>query len=457
VRERPFGFRIKTLTGRLLIAAALWTVLVLAVGGVVLSVSFQNYVENDFNQRLTEQMDDVLGLMEVNTEDQLQFRRNLSDQRYDTPYSGHYWQINEKGGETIRSRSLWDTELQADLSHTQFTILVHDISGPEDQMLRIAERDVTLPEAPDRVFRVQIASHLEEVQDAVEAYDQIVIWSLILIAVAIIIAVFAQVRFALSPIRGVRRSLKDVRQGRIPRLDEELPDDIAPLAAEVNALIEHNEQIISRARTHVGNLAHALKTPLSVLGNEAESLKDERLKEQITKQTTTMQSHINHHLKRARIAGGGTGRGANIRTSLESIKTAIERLFTDKNLTVSLDVSEDLTFAGEKEDLDEIIGNLMDNAAKWCEGNIAVSLTSLPDAPLRPMCEITVEDDGNGVAAKDFDSLFERGKRLDEQTPGTGLGLNIVREIAELSGGAVRLNASTLGGLRVVVSLPTKG
>lgn len=457
MRERPFGFRIKTLTGRLLIAAALWTVLVLAVGGVVLSVSFQNYVENDFNQRLTEQMDDVLGLMEVNTEDQLQFRRNLSDQRYDTPYSGHYWQINEKGGETIRSRSLWDTELQADLSHTQFTILVHDISGPEDQMLRIAERDVTLPEAPDRVFRVQIASHLEEVQDAVEAYDQIVIWSLILIAVAIIIAVFAQVRFALSPIRGVRRSLKDVRQGRIPRLDEELPDDIAPLAAEVNALIEHNEQIISRARTHVGNLAHALKTPLSVLGNEAESLKDERLKEQITKQTTTMQSHINHHLKRARIAGGGTGRGANIRTSLESIKTAIERLFTDKNLTVSLDVSEDLTFAGEKEDLDEIIGNLMDNAAKWCEGNIAVSLTSLPDAPLRPMCEITVEDDGNGVAAKDFDSLFERGKRLDEQTPGTGLGLNIVREIAELSGGAVRLNASTLGGLRVVVSLPTKG
>jgi len=457
VRERLFGLRIKTLTGRLLIAAALWTVLVLAVGGVVLSVTFQNYVENDFNQRLTEQMDDVLGLMEVNTQDQLQFRRNLSDQRYDTPYSGHYWQITEKDGDTIRSRSLWDTELQVNHSHTQFTILLHDISGPEDQMLRIAERDVTLPEAPERVFRVQIASHLEEVQSAVEAYDQIVIWSLILIAVAIIIAVFAQVRFALSPIRRVRRSLKDVRQGRIPRLDEELPDDIAPLADEINALIKHNEQIISRARTHVGNLAHALKTPLSVLSNEAENLKDERLKEQITTQTATMQSHINHHLKRARIAGGGAGHGANIRTSIEGLKSAIERLFTEKNLKISLDIRDNLIFAGEKEDLDEIIGNLMDNAAKWCKSNIAVTVTALPDAPLRPRCEISVEDDGKGVAAKDFDSLFERGMRLDEQTPGTGLGLNIVREIAELSGGAVRLDKSNLGGLRVIVSLPTKG
>lgn len=449
-------FKGKTLTGRLLYSAALWTVLVLSIGGYILSSSFKNYVEKDFDKRLVEQMDNVLGLIEVNTDDQLQFRKPISDIRYDTPYSGHYWQISEKNNDSFKSRSLWDVELIPNLSEAHFTMILHDLMGPENQLLRIAERDVILPEAPDRVFRIQIAAHALEVQEAVAEFDRIIISSLGIIALAILLSVITQVRYALKPIRAVKASLADVRHGRIAQLDTDLPDDIAPLAEEINGLIDNNKKLILRARTHVGNLAHALKTPLSVLMNEAKNVKDKELASTISTQANTMQTHINHHLKRARIAGGGAGPGVHIIKSIDPLSKAMRRLYEDKDLKIDIAVDQNLVFAGEKEDLDEIFGNIMDNAAKWCRSHITVSSKTFANAPIRPMCEVVVEDDGNGVNVESYDRLFERGHRLDEVTPGTGLGLHIVQEIIELSGGSVRLGKAKLGGLKVTLTLPIK-
>ena len=446
----------KSLTGRLLAAAGLWTILVLAGGGFVLSYAFSSYVKDDTESRLMSLLDNVIGLAEVGTDNILHFTRPLSDQNFDTPYSGWYWQINEKGQEAMRSRSLWDQDLKTDMDKARFELMFRQGPGPDDQILTIAERDIVFPEASDRVFRFIIAADTATMRDAIYKFDRLLFGSLIIIALAIFASVIAQITYALKPIRSVRASLAEVRKGLQSHVSDDLPEDLLPLSQEINALIDHNEKTISRARTHVGNLAHALKTPLSVISNLAQDNKDTKTREILTKQTEQMLTHINHHLKRARIAGGGTGKGVEVAPIAQSLVNAMQRLYSDKGLTFSCDIDSALMFDGESEDLSEIIGNLIDNASKWANSRVDVSAHKIMDSPRRAMFTFTIDDDGDGVEEDLMEQLFERGKRLDEHVPGTGLGLNIVREIAELYGGQASLKTSPYGGLRASIILPLK-
>ncbi len=452
---RPYRL-FRTLTGRLLAAAGLWTILVLGIGGFVLSYSFSAYVKEDTESRLMSLLDNVIGLAEVGTDDVLHFTRPLSDQNFDTPYSGWYWQINEKGQDPMRSRSLWDKDISSDMDKARFELMFRSAVGPDEQILTIAERDIVFPEASDRVFRFIIAADTATMRDAIYRFDRLLFWSLAIIALAIFSSVIAQITYALKPIRSVRASLADVRKGLQSRVSDDLPDDLLPLSQEINALIDHNEKIIDRARTHVGNLAHALKTPLSVILNHAQDSKDKKTREILTTQSEQMLTHINHHLKRARIAGGGTSQGVEIEPIIKGLVGAMKRLHSDKGLSFTYEIDKALMFDGESEDLTEIIGNLIDNASKWANKLIEISAHKIMDSPRRAMFTLIIDDDGNGVDEDLREQLFERGRRLDEQVPGTGLGLNIVREIAELYGGQALLKASPTGGLRAIIILPLK-
>lgn len=446
----------KSLSGRLLAAAGLWTLLVLAGGGFVLSYAFSSYVKEDNETRLVNLLDNIIGLTEVGTDEVLHFIKPLADQNFETPYSGWYWQISEVDHDPLRSRSLWDVDLVTDLTKAQFDLKFRDGIGPDGQQLIVAERDIVLPEAADRVFRFLIAVDTANMRNAITRFDRLLFWSLAIIALAIIASVIAQITFALRPIREVRRSLADVRRGLQSHVSDDLPDDLRPLSEEINALIDHNEKIITRARTHVGNLAHALKTPLSVISNHAESHEDAITRELLSAQSLQMLNHINHHLKRARIAGGGTGMGVNVKPILDKLISAMTRLYSDKDLSFSCDVDGALMFDGEEEDLNEIVGNLVDNASKWAKTKVDIRAEYIKESPRRPMFTLTIDDDGPGVVAELREELFDRGRRLDERVPGTGLGLNIVREIAELYGGQASLKASDSGGLRAILTLPAK-
>ncbi|MCJ9429510.1 ATP-binding protein [Kordiimonas marina] len=444
----------RTLTGRLLLSAFFWSAAALAVGGLSLSYAFRDYVLSDVDQKLEMLLDTMVGISEISPEGVLRFNRPLFDQRFATPYSGWYWQISEAGQQPFRSRSLWDFELTPDMSKRIFSLKYSEVEGPDGQRLRVAERDIILPEA-DRIFRYQVATDTAEVRAAIARFNWLLLGALALIMVTVSLALVIQVAYGLRPLRSLGRKLAGVRAGKDSRLDGAWPEDLRPLAQEINALIDQNEKLVARARTHVGNLAHALKTPLSVIMNEAENL-PEKSATTISRQTREIREHIDHHLKRARIAGGGSGPGLAVKERLEKLARAISRLNQDKGLSIELECPDGLMFDGEREDFDEILGNVVDNAGKWAVSHVTISARKLEDSPRRQFLEIRVEDDGPGVPEDQREVLFERGRRLDERVPGTGLGLAIVRDIVEMYGGSAYMDAASLGGLAVVVRLPAK-
>ncbi len=445
---------LRTLTGRLLLSALLWSGAALVIGGMLLSYAFRSYVLSDVDEKLELLIDTMVGISEISPEGVLRFNQPLLDQRFAAPYSGWYWQISEAEEAPFRSRSLWDYELKPDLAVRTFSLKRYEVEGPDGQTLRVAERDIILPEA-DRIFRYQVATDTAEVVDAIQRFNWLLMSALGLIMLTVSLALVVQVAYGLRPLRNLRRKLVDVRSGAASRIEGDWPEDLKPLAQEVNALIDQNEKLVSRARTHVGNLAHALKTPLSVIKNEVEGDTDEKA-QAIAVQVRHIREHIDHHLKRARIAGGGSGQGLPVQDRAEKIARAIERLNQDKGLTVDVTIEADLKFDGEKEDFDEVVGNIVDNAGKWAKGHITVKAHKLPTEQRRAYMLFRVEDDGPGVDEAEMEALFERGRRLDEHVPGTGLGLAIVRDIVELYGGSASLEKASLGGLAVVLKLPAK-
>ncbi len=445
---------LQSLTGRLLMSAILWSAAALVVGGFSLSVVFHTYVVNDLDQKLERLMDAVVGISEIAPTGEFRFSRPLFDQRFDQPYSGWYWQISEEGHKPVRSRSLWDFEFKPDLDDKNFSFEVIEGAGPDGQRLRIAYRDIILPEA-DRILHYQVAVDTADMRGAVAEFNRLLIGALSLIMLTVTLALVLQVAYGLRPLRVLGRKLTNVRSGRDQRIEGDWPEDLRPLAQEINALIDQNEKLVDRARTHVGNLAHALKTPLSIIMNEAQGLKDKPA-QTIVQQSLSIREHIDHHLKRARIAGGGSGAGVAVRERLDKLIKAVSKMPDMQSITFDVQCPKELMFDGEKEDLDEILGNLLENAGKWSHGRICLTVHRVKDIVRRPMLEISVEDDGPGVPEDQLQKLFERGKRLDERVPGTGLGLAIVRDIVDMYGGDSWLEKSSLGGLSAIIRVPSK-
>jgi len=463
VPESPV--RAKSIAGRLIAAAALWVVLMLAVGGLLLSNLFREPIEQSFEQRLGYLLDTLIAAIDLTPDGRAVQRQPIDEPRFLQQYSGWYWQVSslEKGTVLSRSRSMWDFELprrpdggNAAADHS------YAVDGPLGQKLQVLEKRITEQGVPG-AFIFLVATDRADLVAAIGAFNITLLWSLGVLGAGLIAAIFLQVRFGLAPLQGIRRALADVRDGRAERLAGDFPTEIRPLADELNGLLDHTSEVLARARAHVGNLAHALKTPLAVLTNEGERPSADAAAV-VRQQTALMRRHVDHHLARARAIGQASllrGR-IPLLPVLQSLARTLEKIHEQADIRISVSAEDRLAFRGEQNDLEEMLGNLLDNACKWAASRVtlrAQSVTTAGAGGLR--IRITIDDDGPGIAPDLRREIFDRGRRGDETKPGSGLGLAIVRDIATLYGGEVEIGDipggagdTPVSGLRAILTLP---
>lgn len=448
--------RPRSLAFRLVAAATLWITLALAAGGVLISALFRVSVEENFDARLTVHLDSLLAVSELDPTGVLGLARAPGEPRFELPYSGWYWQISDhQGAPLLRSRSLWDQILEVPAPQTESGVQGGEITGPAKETLRIRFIDITLPDAPENAppLRFAVAADKAALASELRPFNLALFWSLLALGVGLAVAVTVQVGVGLRPLRRIQVALADVRGGRADRMKGNWPDEVQPLITELDALLDHNDEVIGRARTHVGNLAHALKTPLAVLGNEA-TRRDGPRADAVFRQVAVMRRWIDHYLGRARTAATGAVLGARtpVAPVIDDLRRTLLRIHVDRAPEITSSVAEDAAstaFRGERQDLEEMLGNLMDNACKWAGGRVDVGVSAK-----QGVLAVTIDDDGPGLPAERRAEAMGRGRRLDEAAPGSGLGLAIVADIARLYGGELRLGESPMGGLRAELTLP---
>lgn len=432
----------------MILTAAAWIMILLFGGGVALDRVLTSSVEQNFDNQLEYVLTAMIASAEIGPDGEVRMNRPLGDQRFLEPNSGLYWQITGKGAMPFPSRSLWDRALKAPTSHIDRTVHFRDSDEFADEPLRIAERTIKLPDS-DINWTFMVAQSRDSLNAQVTQLRSVLVTSFLLLALGLIILAALQTFYGLWPLRAVRKAIAEMRSGRESRVTDALPDEVMPMVAELNALLDHNEKQAEESRRHAGNLAHALKTPLTVIMNSATAQAPD-LDDTVIREATTMRRQVDHHLARARAVGrrGHSHSRANVWDSLESVERAVSRLYSH----VRLDMAGDKTLAArvERQDLDEMLGNLIENAAKYGGGSVFVTVEEA-----NGFVEMLVEDDGCGIPESERGRIFDRGARLDTGKPGTGLGLAIVRDVAEIYDGSVSLEESEdLGGLMVRLRLP---
>jgi signal transduction histidine kinase len=440
--------RRRSLAFRLAVGSAIWIGAGLTLGGFVLAKLYVDYVERNFDDRLAVFSDSLIAAADV-VDRRFVLSRPPEGPPFELPYSGWYWQVDGDNDALYVSRSLWDFSLDLP-PRTAALRRNYEAAGPDGQRLRVLERTLAVADAKGH-YRFVVAADLAQLEADVEPFQLTLMVSLAVLWLGLVAAAVLQIRIGLRPLDRLRASLGAVRAGRAARLEGEFPTEVRPLADEFNAYLEHVAAVVERARTHVGNLAHALKTPLSVLKNEAENA-DGAIAETVRRQAEIMGRRIDHHLVRARTAATGAllGARAELEPVLEDLRRTLVRVHAARHVDIEIDAAPGLFFRGDRQDLEEVIGNLVDNGCKWARTSVKVT-ASRRDGRL----VVCVEDDGPGLPPEQGSEMPLRGERLDESVPGSGLGLSIVSEIAGLYGGAVHLGRSSLGGLRVEVTLPT--
>jgi len=323
-------------------------------------------------------------------------------------------------------------------------------SGPGEERLRALVQDITLPEA-DTLFTFVVAGPISDIERDVDRFVMELTITLSALGFGLIAAVLLQIRFGLRPLHRIKHFLTDIRTGRSNRLPEAFPEEVRPVATELNALLDHNTAMLARARTQAGNLAHALKNPLTVIQNELRDVEGERgqlLRDQVSEVT----KHIERYLAHARAAGaaGVLGARASVKETIEELRFSMELIHKDRGLSFRISGADGLFFQGDPHDLEEMVGNLMDNACKWTHSLVAVTARKSEGRLI-----ITVEDDGPGIPEERRTEVLHRGRQLDEAAPGSGLGLDIVQDLALLYRGSMTIQTSPLGGVSAVLDLPS--
>ncbi|WP_033922426.1 sensor histidine kinase [Sphingomonas sp. 37zxx] len=447
-RPRPYVRVTGSLSRRMIIIASAWILLLLAGGGFALDRVLTSAITRSFDEQLDYLLTSMIVSAEIGPDGAIDFSRELADQGFFEPYSGLYWQVSGKGFDPKPSRSLWDRRLRVTTHTPSGSAHFYDSEEFADEKLRVAERDVRLP-GSQVWWRFQIAQKRELLDAQILALRETLTRSFLLLGVGLILMAALQTWYGLLPLRHLQRELAKMRGGRAARIDGPMPAEVAPIIEELNDLISHNERQAEEARRHAGNLAHALKTPLTVIMNAATAGADD-LPATVVREARTMRRQVDHHLARARAVGrrGSAHSRAEVWPSVLAVERAVARLY--QHVRIDVDGRTDLIAHIERQDLDEMLGNLVENAAKY--GGGSVFITARAEAGF---VEILVEDDGAGIGESDRVRIFDRGVRLDSGKPGTGLGLAIVRDVAEIYGGTVSLEESEdLGGLMVRLRLP---
>jgi len=458
---RSLGFR--------LLAATLIALLVaLSLAGVLLAGLFREHVLGQFEAVLVAQLDQVIARLEFDATGRPQIDpQALSDPRWSRPYSGLYWQIDAGPGGAgqrgvLRSRSLWDAELAvpADASGDG-SLHVHQTAGPGGATLLVVERTVRRGDSAGTSWRVIVAADLRGTQAAIARFNGTLAASLAVLFGLLCAAALAQVAVGLAPLRTLRRALAAVHAGRAQRLEGRFPNELQPLIDDFNGVLDRNAEVVLRARTQAGNLAHAIKTPLAAMTQAAASARQHpeaaaELASLVHEQVELARRHVDWHLARSRAAAaqGVPGARTVLAPVLAGLVRVLDKLYAGRGAVVVCDpVDPGWAFAGEAQDLQEILGNVLDNACKWARSRVHVRAARVRDGD-RVRLLIDVDDDGPGIDAARREVVMNRGARLDESVPGSGLGLAIVQELAGLYAGGVKLGASALGGLRVELTLP---
>jgi signal transduction histidine kinase len=448
------------LAARLMASAVVLSAFILLMIGLTLTAAYRRAVESSFDERLYVYLKEIVAA--VSQDPQGKLETNFGEPRFDLPLSGWYWQVDKidaPGPSVAGSNSLVGARLRLlpesaveDLGGTRRQGYVE---GPDERRLRIVQRTVDFSD--DGRFRIAIAASADEIDESVRLFDLTLILAFAVLFAALMATTLVQVRFGLKPLSRLSQEVQGIRRGDADELRGNFPRDIAPLAQEINLLLHANRTILERARTQVGNLAHALKTPLTVIMNEFHTLPAAQ-GEKITEQTTIMRDQISWYLDRARTAAlSGSPAGATpVGPVIAEIARVFEKIHPQRHLDVVADGGQDLRFRGERQDLQEMVGNLLDNAGKWSCGDVRIAARRLGEATsgTPPRLAVTVDDDGPGLPEIARSEVMRRGMRLDETKPGSGLGLSIVTDIASQYGGNLTLGPSPLGGLRAEIVLP---
>ena len=457
--------RLNSLAFRLFATSAAWTLLVLPIAGYLIYSLYRDDVQLSFDAQLKKLLT-ALAIDSMNTAgDMPVLPQNLYEPLFEVTHSGWYWQvrpIDGVPGRTLVSPSLasevlpspYDKKFPTDTTGTRWM----NVPGPTGETIRILEVIDSPGHDTDKTkYSVIVAGPLDWLEATVAKFRNRLTTALSLFGLGLVAVTLFQVRFGLLPLRRIEKGLANIRSGTAERLDGHLPAEIEPLQSELNALIQSNQEIVDRARTQVGNLAHALKTPLAVITNEAREEKS-AFGGKVAEQAQMMRDQVSHYLDRARMAAsaGAIGRVTPFEAAAEPLVRALERINRDKGIEILLDVPPDAKFLGEKQDLEEMLGNLLDNACKWGRKRVALkAVVETPDARARSKrIMVTVEDDGPGLTAEQRAKIGKRGMRLDETKPGSGLGLSIVSDLAASYRGQMTLDASPMGGLLVRLDLP---
>jgi len=453
-RRWPGSLRIRLLGATLL-------TLILALSGAHwwLAGLFRDHVLQQFDTMLIQQLDQLTARLEFDDQGRAQIDpRSLSDPRWGKPYSGLYWQLDRLDADgkarigVLRSRSLWDAQLDIGLDEPAAGDLrTHDHSGPRGERLRVAQRALVVAEQDGR-WRLTVAADTREISNAVGRFNGVLAASLAGLGVLLSLAALAQVAVGLAPLKAMQRALLRLREGSTHRLEGRFPIEVQPLIDDFNGVLDRNIEVVARARAQAGNLAHALKTPLAVLANAAKQQGASALGALVTEQVQVAHRHIHWHLARARAAATQylPGQRTLLQPVLAGLLRVMAKLHVERKLGLRADdVPADAAFAGEEQDLQEMLGNLLDNACRSARSVVRVKASRQGRRIL-----ISVDDDGPDIAPEQRASVMQRGVRLDESHPGSGLGLAIVVELAHLYGGEFTLDTSDLGGLSARLSLP---
>lgn len=444
-----------SLKQRLITAALAWIAIGLLFAWFALSNVFQTHVTRQFYEELFVHLEELERLAKVDASG-VQLASTFSDPRYDVPNSGYYWEIQRDDKMLARSPSMQAAPLKTPPdSRSDIGVHTHTIDGPTGTLL-VAERLQWLdPGKPP--LRFIIGTDKRHLYSLVDSFNHTLSWALAGLGASMSLAAALLIMYAMRPLAQLSVDLDDVRSGRSKSLAGSYPSEVQPLVENMNSLLASTRELVQRARTQAGNIAHGLKTSLAVLTDEAYRIGDSGLDahaQTILQHCRKMQAQIDYQTTRARVVANrlAPGAAASVNEAASDVVGALSRLYEQRGIRFQSDVEPQLRVACDEQDLKEVLGNLVDNAGKHACALVRVSAHK-NDNEVR----IVVSDDGAGLPVEAHEAVFNIGERWDTQTPGTGLGLAIARDLITLYGGKIELDTSDLGGLAVIVKLPCVG
>ncbi len=435
-----------TLARRLIVASIVLVLVIVPIVGLGLSFSFRESASASFDERLASMHKVLLASFELDpATGALTLNDRMADSRFEQVYSGWYWQVSDGDAFTRTSRSLWDQRLP--LGRTS-GVSWRTIKGPRGQSLRMVEQTLLVP-GQKKPVHVSLAVTRRELTAEMARFEWLLWLSLVALSVLLLSGLVLQIRWGLAPLRALHDDLAAVKSGDRERLETQLPGELGELATTMNEVLDHDRRLIERGRAAAGNLAHALKTPVSVLQAQADRL-PEAARRQVREEVSRIDAAVRHHLARASAAGSAALTASiDVEKVLAPVVGGLARLAERRGKHLERNFLPGLMLRVDPQDLQELTGNLLENALDWASGRVELSFRLQGDGAC-----LLLEDDGPGMTEEQRQAVLARGVRLDEKRPGSGLGLAIVEDLVTLYGGCLALGEASLGGLSVEVWLP---